>query len=117
MQINENDLRTPEEKLFLTILSNTAKAYNYNLDDEEMLYLLKRYGMMQYIMNYVKLVKENNTPVNTHIIDLGSSSLQRFLSRREKRVFQFAPNENDNLLIIRDAECSSKLKLNFKQHK
>jgi len=51
------------------------------------------------------------------IFELGESSLQRFLINKEKRVYQFPPTETKEVMVVRDVECGSKLKLSKKQLK
>lgn len=103
------------EKEFLVILGNTTKVYSYQLAEEYLLQLLKHNGLGSYIKNYMDLLKDNNLNHNICIIELGESSLQRFLINKEKRVYQFPPSETDHVMVVRDGECGSQLKLNKKQ--
>lgn len=96
----------------MIILANTAKVYGYSLVEEYMLLILKENGMSEYIQEYMKILKDNHISPYGWIIDLGESSLQQFLINKEKRVLQFPPNETDDLMVVRDGECSSQLKLN-----
>ena len=96
----------------MIILSNTSKVYSYPLIEEYMFLLLKSNGMSEYIQEYMKILKDNHISPYSWIIDLGESSLQRFLINKEKRAYQFPPNETDDVMIVRDGECSSQLKLN-----
>lgn len=104
MQEFEDREFSEAERDLLIILSNTAKVYNYTLSEEYMLSLLKRNGMNDYIQEYSQMIKENNLNIGMSIINLGDSSLQRFLINKEKRVYQFPPNETDDLFIVRDVE-------------
>lgn len=108
---------TDDEKDFMIILENTCKAYGYALVEEYMMSLLKHYGMGEYIPKYIGLLKRYNISPQSCIIELGESSLQRFLINKEKRVYQFPPKETDDLMIVRDGECGSQLKLNKKQQR
>lgn len=104
--MQDDDVRayTDDEKAFLVVLTNTIKVYGYQLSEEYLLRLIKYNGMDVYIPEYVKMLKENDCNFFHTIIDLGDSSLQRFLINKEKSVYQFPPNETDTLMVIRDGE-------------
>ena len=110
----EDDFRSETDQKFCKILSNTAKAYSYQLIDEYMMHLLKSNNMKKHIDKYIELIDINHKPLSTHILDLGRSSLERFLVLKEKRVYQTPPLETDSLLVIRNGEFSSKLKITEK---
>jgi hypothetical protein len=115
----QEDIRnyTDNEKKFMVILSNTSLVYDYTLSDEYMLSLLKHNNMSDYIEEYINLIDQNNLNYRHWIVELGDSSLKRFLINKEKRIFEFPPSENDNIMVIRDGECTSRLRLNKKQMK
>lgn len=112
--MQDEDIRnySDDEKAILMILSNTCKVYQYHLSDEYMLNLMKHNGMVPFFTEYVTMVKDQDIRLSKCFIHLGESSLMRFLINKEKSVFQFPPSETDDLMIVRDAECSAKLKLN-----
>lgn len=112
---NPNNLIDIAEREFLKILENTARVYGYPLNEEYLLSLLKHNGMEDYIYEYMGLIKENGLNPTRCIIELGTSSLERFLINKEKRVYQFPPTETDEIMVIRDQECGSQLRLNKKQ--
>jgi hypothetical protein len=106
MSYMQDDARpyTENEKKFLKILANTGKVYDYALSDEYCLSLLKHNGMQEYIDEYITIIDENNLNSSSCIIELGESSIQRFLVNKEKQVLEFPPQEHDNLIIVRDGE-------------
>jgi len=92
------------EKKFLTILFNTKTVYDYQLLEEYLLEILKKNNLGDYIEEYVQLLEANEINYHRCIIDLGESSLQRFLQNHEKRIFEFPPKETDEVMIIRNGE-------------
>lgn len=115
MQDNDPINHTEAEKQFLVVLTNTKTVYDYYLDEEYLLAILNKNGMSDYIKEYMELIELNQLNYHKWIIELGESSLERFLVNHEKRILEFPPKETDEILVIRNGEWSSNLKLNKKQ--
>lgn len=92
------------EKKFLTILSNTKMVYDYQLLEEYLLEILKKNKLGEYIDEYIQLLESNGVNYHRCIIDLGESSIQRFIQNHEKRILEFPPQETDEVMIIRNGE-------------